>query len=91
MPSISTFQGITVYMYYLSKEHHPPHIHVYYNNYNAIISISEGKVIDGKFPKKKLKLVQQWILIHKNELQTMWSTQEFKKLLPLNEGEMYVS
>lgn len=78
-------------MYYLGKEHHPPHIHVNYGDYNAIIKISNGVVLEGKIPKRIRRHVTRWLDIHRDELLTMWETQEFKKLLPLSEGERYVS
>lgn len=28
----------------------------------------DGKLLDGKFPKKELKLVEAWSIIHKKEL-----------------------
>ncbi len=87
MPSISTFYGITIYMYFLTNEHNPSHIHAYYGGYNAVISIKTGDVIEGKLPNNALKLVQQWADLHKDELQHMWDTQEFKKITPLDEED----
>ena len=44
MPEISLFYGIRVTMYY--DDHNPPHFHVRYNEYRAIIDIQTGKVTD---------------------------------------------
>jgi hypothetical protein len=33
MPTISMFFGIIIRMYYAPKEHNPPHIHVYYQDF----------------------------------------------------------
>ena len=87
MPSISVFYGITIYMYFLAKEHNPSHIHAYYGGYNAVICISNGQIIEGKLPKNALKLVREWLNIHKEELQIMWDTQQFRKIAPLDEEE----
>nr|WP_218962695.1 DUF4160 domain-containing protein [Mesotoga sp. H07.pep.5.3] len=37
MPTISMFYGIMVRMYCSPGEHNPPHIHVYYQDDNAIV------------------------------------------------------
>ena len=83
MPLISSFYGITIYMYFLAKEHNPSHIHVYYDCYNAIISISSSKIIEGKLPRKTLKLTRVWVNLHREELEIMWNSQVFKRIDPL--------
>ena len=87
MPSISTFYGITIYMYFLAKEHNPSHIHAFYGEDNATININTGEIIEGKLPKNALKLVKEWVKIHKEELQKIWDTQKFKKITPLDEED----
>jgi len=67
------FYGIIVYMFsFDDKKHHVPHIHINYAEYNASVSIISGNIIAGDFPKKKLKLVQAWIEIHRDELNDVW-------------------
>lgn len=73
MPAISMFYGIIIYMFFFDdKRHHVPHIHAHYAEDSAIISIDDGEVLDGVLPGKKLKLVQAWIEIHKDELRADW-------------------
>ena len=84
MPEISRFYGITIKMYFLSREHNSPHIHAIYNKDIAVIDIQTLEVIEGKMPKRALKLVKEWILIHKSEIKEIWKTQQFKKIEPLN-------
>ena len=31
-----------------------------------------GNLLDGKLPKKELKLVEAWSIIHKKELEANW-------------------
>ena len=45
MPVLSRFYGIIIRMYFLQKEHNPPHIHAIYGDDVAAITISDGKVI----------------------------------------------
>ena len=87
MPSISTFYGITIYMYFLASEHNPSHIHAYYGGSSATLIIATGEILDGSLPNNALKLVREWLNLHKDELQHMWETQEFKKITPLDEEE----
>jgi hypothetical protein len=55
-----------------NKEHKTPHIHIEYGEFNATVSISTGKILAGKFPADKLKLVIAWMEIHKDELIADW-------------------
>ena len=67
------FFGIIVSMYYLdNRQHHLPHIHVKYQDEEAIISILDGELIEGTLKINKLKLVQAWIVIHHDELLADW-------------------
>ncbi|GAB4383985.1 MAG: DUF4160 domain-containing protein [Elainellaceae cyanobacterium] len=73
MPVISMFYGIIILMYYFdNKKHHRPHIHAKYQDEEAVISIPEGELIEGNIRNSKLKLIQAWIEIHKDELVANW-------------------
>ena len=73
MPTISMFYGIIVMMYYFDTErHHLPHIHIRYGEYSCSVSIPDGDILSGEFPKNKLKLVWAWIELHQDELWANW-------------------
>ena len=73
MAIISMFYGIIISMYYLdNKKHHLPHIHVKYQDQEAVMRIPEGEIIEGNLPSNKMKLVLAWIEIHKDELMADW-------------------
>jgi Domain of unknown function (DUF4160) len=73
MPVISMFYGIVVLMYYFdNQKHHTPHIHVKYQEDEAVLAIPEGNLLEGKIRSSKLKLVQAWIEIHQDELMANW-------------------
>lgn len=73
MPTISMFYGIVVLMFFMDNErHHLPHVHVRYQGRKASVAIEDGRVLDGDFPAKQLKLVQAWVEIHKDELYANW-------------------
>ena len=80
MPVLSRFYGIIIRMYFLQKEHNPPHIHAIYGDDVAAITIPDGKVIEGALPNKALEMVKEWVSLNKDELLTMWETQEFEVL-----------
>ena len=74
MPVISMFYGVIVLMYYFdNKKHHLPHIHAQYGEEEAVISIPEGNMMEGLLRTAKLKLVQAWVEIHREELIADWN------------------
>lgn len=83
MPVLSRFYGIIIRMYFLQSDHNPPHIHALYNEDAAAIDFTTGEVLDGHLPPKALALVREWVSLHKDDLQKIWETQEFKQLPPL--------
>ncbi len=61
-------------MYYLdNKQHNLPHIHVKYQDEEAVISLIDGLLLDGTLKTNKMKLVQAWIEIHNEELMADWA------------------
>jgi hypothetical protein len=73
MAVISMFYGIIISMYYLdNKQHNLPHIHVKYQNEDAVISIIDGQLLEGTLKINKMKLVLAWIEIHNDELMADW-------------------
>jgi hypothetical protein len=45
MPEICCFLGIVISMYF--NEHNPPHLHIRYNEYRAVINIRTLNIMDG--------------------------------------------
>lgn len=73
MPAISMFYGLIVYMYFMdNKQHKMPHIHDKYQEHEVVVSIPDGEVLDGSIPISKMKLLQAWIELHKDELIADW-------------------
>ena len=73
MPAISMFYGLIVYMYHFDNgRHHYPHIHVRYNDEEAVFKIPTGELLEGSLPKGKVKLVEAWIELHTEELMADW-------------------
>ncbi len=70
MPRISEFFGILIYMYF--GDHDPPHFHALYGEYEAIISIPDGEVLQGSLPRKQLAIVLRWSASNWLELMANW-------------------
>ena len=73
MPVISMFYGVIVMMYfYDTQKHHLPHIHIKYAEFTAVISINDSELLEGDMPKNKMRLVNAWIELHRDELMANW-------------------
>jgi len=81
MPEICRFLGIVISMYF--DEHNPPHFHVRYNDYRAVIWYPQPQLLDGHLPARVRGLVEEWAELHQNELLMMWETQDFHRIAPL--------
>ena len=86
MPEISRFYGIVIKIYL--KDHLPAHFHAEYGEYNAMINIQTGEIIEGQIPRKALVLVQEWVNLHRNELLETFNLlrngkTNWKKIAPL--------
>ena len=69
MPQISTFYGLVILMNF--KDHAPPHFHVWYGEYKIVVTIENG-IVTGEMPKRALKMVFEWLEIHREELFETW-------------------
>jgi hypothetical protein len=88
MPVVSAFYGIIISLYYKDdKRHHKPHVHVWYQDSEAVLSIPDGDILEGGIPNNKMKLVQAWMEIHRDELLADWKLaadgQQIFKIDPL--------
>jgi hypothetical protein len=85
MPELSRFLGIAIFIYY--EDHNPPHFHVKYNDFRAVISINDLLLVEGKLPPRVLGLVMEWAELHKKELLENWDmvqkTGKWFKIEPL--------
>lgn len=73
MPVISMFYGIIVSLYFQdNRRHHRPHIHVRYQDDEAVLAIPDGELLEGRLPSGKMKMVIAWIEIHRDELMADW-------------------
>lgn len=79
MPILATFFGIIVRMWH--DDHPPPHIHVEYQGFEALVNIQTGDVAQGRLPNKAAMLVRDWCAVHREELLANWErAQRFESL-----------
>lgn len=81
MPEISRFLGIVIAMYF--DDHNPPHFHVRYNEYRAVMAIQTLNVLDGQLPARVRGLVEEWAEQHQAEMLAMWESKDFHRIEPL--------
>ena len=85
MPELCRFLGMIITMYY--DDHAPPHFHIRYGDYKAIMGIDSLMLLDGYLPPRALGLVAEWGALHRDELWEDWSLAEqrapLKKIKPL--------
>ena len=86
MPTISTFFGIVIRMYF--DDHAPPHFHAYYAEHHAAIVIETLEVRDGELPRRALALVLEWAVEHREDLRENWQLagrhEPLKRIAPLS-------
>jgi len=70
MPTISTFFGISVHMFF--SEHPPPHLHATYQRRRTIVAIKSGAVLHGSLPPGALRILREWTRRHRDELLENW-------------------
>jgi hypothetical protein len=73
VPRISSFYGITIWMYYDEIHHRGrPHFHARYGEAEASIDIESLEIIVGELPPRARRLVTEWAVVHQIELCDNW-------------------
>ena len=70
VPVISTFFGITIRMFY--REHGMPHFHADHQGQQATFTFN-GKVLVGGLSPTAQRLIREWTLAHRAELEANWN------------------
>ena len=69
MPQISFFYGIYILRNF--SDHNPPHFHAWYGDYKVTVSIKDG-IVKGEMPGRALRLILEWLDLHREELMDNW-------------------
>jgi hypothetical protein len=51
------------------KDHPPPHFHAVYGDEKAKIEIATGEVLRGSLSTRTLRLVREWLELHRTEVE----------------------
>ena len=70
MPTVAYFYGIAISMYF--DDHNPPHFHAKYGRAKALVRIADGEIIAGDLPPTARRMVRDWALAHRTELEENW-------------------
>jgi hypothetical protein len=54
------------------RDHHPPHFHAEYGEYEVLINIQTLSVYDGQLSRRALSHVLEWAAEHQKELLENW-------------------
>ena len=87
MPVLSTFFGIIVRMYReVGGKHNVPHIHAEYSGDEVVVAL-DGTDLEGEIPKNRMKLLEAWMVIHREDLEANWKLltngEQFFRIDPL--------
>lgn len=87
MPVLSTFFGIIVRMYReRGGKHNVPNIHAEYSGNEVVVALN-GTILEGSIPKPKMKLLDAWMEIHREDLEANWKLlsngEQFFRIDPL--------
>jgi len=78
MPQISAFYGLVILMNF--KDHALLHFHAWYGEYKIVVTIQDG-VVKGEMPQRALKMVFEWLEIHREELFREWEKAQKGEIL----------
>jgi hypothetical protein len=70
MPTISTFFGIAVRMYF--SDHPPPHFYVSYQRRKAVVAIDPCELLHGSLPPGVLRILRDWSQRPRADLLENW-------------------
>lgn len=87
MPTLCMFYGIIIRMYNeKGGKHSKPHLHAEYQDNEVVVAL-DGEVLEGAIPKNKMKLLEAWMEIHREDLDANWKLlsegERFFKIAPL--------
>jgi hypothetical protein len=57
-------------MYY--RDHNPPHIHVIYQGYEALIGVEDARILRGKLPATVMLVIRRWVTLRRAPLLANW-------------------
>lgn len=54
------------------SDHNPPHFHAWYGDYKVTVGIKDS-LVKGEMPGRALRLILEWLDLHREELMNNWT------------------
>ena len=54
------------------SDHNPPHFHAWYGDYKVTVGIKDS-LVKGEMPGRALRLILEWVDLHREELMNNWT------------------
>jgi hypothetical protein len=70
VPTIAIVDGVKIMIF--ANDHAPPHIHAKHAEFEALISIATGDMLEGSLPPSKLRAVREWFAPRQPHLAHLW-------------------
>ena len=70
MPTIAIVEGVRIMIHL--KDHLPPHLHAFFGDQEAQISIVTGEMLNGALPRAKMKVVRRWLEANRDQISYIW-------------------
>jgi hypothetical protein len=71
MPTVAVIDGMKVQFF--PNEHPPPHFHVVFAEYRALVRIDTMTVWQGSLPRNKLRRIMEWATPRQAILMATWT------------------
>ena len=81
MPTVSLFYGVAIRMFF--ADHNPPHFHAFFEEHQALVRISDGRILRGRLPVRIARLVEEWTELNREGLMENWARTRPGSDLPL--------
>lgn len=56
----------------LGVRYHKPHVHVKYNDSEAVVAL-DGEMLSGSLPVKQHRILDGWLALHEEEAYAAWN------------------
>ena len=71
-----------------TRQHHKPHVHVVYNDFEAVIAI-DGELLAGGLPPRQMRIVDGWLAKREEKVYEAWnSAVQGKQFEPIEDEEI---
>ena len=71
-----------------TKQHHKPHVHVFYNGQEAVVAV-DGELLAGGLPPRQMRIVDGWLAKREELVYAAWNLAvQGKQFQPIEDEEV---